>query len=59
MLNDLEDHVQKLHDCLSGGQFSELARSIISDIVYICGENINPQAISIKNKFLLQFTKSA
>ena len=45
MLGDLESHILKLHECLSGTQNPDFPRSIVSDIVYICGENINQQTI--------------
>ena len=47
MLHKLESYVLKLHDCLVGSQFSDLSRSLVSDIVYICGENVTPQAIGM------------
>ena len=47
MLHKLESYVLKLHDCLGGSQFSDLSRSLVSDIVYICGENVNPQSIGM------------
>ena len=46
MLNDLESLAVQLHECLAGLQHSEDARSIVSDIIHICGENINPHTIS-------------
>ena len=53
MLHKLESYVLKLHDCLVGSQFSDLSRSLVSDIVYICGENVTPQAIGM-SFFLFQ-----
>ncbi len=45
MLSDLENYVLKLHDCLSSSQYADLPTSIISDIIYTCGENANAQSI--------------
>ena len=45
MLNDLEGYVARLHSCLASAQEAELARQIISDIIYVCGENMNQQTI--------------
>jgi hypothetical protein len=47
MLNDIEINVQRLHDGLLVSSYGpEYSQSLISDIVYICGENINSQTIS-------------
>ena len=46
MLSDLEDLVARLHECLTGPQFSEESRAIVSDILYTCGENMKDQTIS-------------
>ena len=45
MLTDIESKVQELYECLSNSAAHDLARSLISDIIYICGENINDQTI--------------
>ena len=45
MLNDLEELIITLHNCLIYSQNDESARSTASDIVHICGENINTQAV--------------
>ena len=59
MLNDIEDRVLQLHDCLGVAiQNGEFARSVVSDIVHICGEIMNDQTIgkSITDfKFLIWF----
>jgi|LakMenEpi03Aug12_release.lakeMendotaPanAssembly.Ray.scaffolds.fasta_scaffold2934621_1 hypothetical protein len=48
MLNDIEINVQKLHECLliGGNNGAESAQSLFSEIVHMCGENINGQTIS-------------
>ena len=47
MINDIELNVQNLHELLSvSASSSDYAQSLISDIVHICGENINNQTIS-------------
>ncbi len=45
MLSDLESYILKLHECLHTPQNGDLPRSIVSDIVYTCGQNINQQTI--------------
>jgi hypothetical protein len=57
MLHKLESYVLKLHDCLVGSQLSDLSRSLVSDIVYICGENVTPQAIGMRFLFRLIILK--
>ncbi|CAF0899355.1 unnamed protein product [Brachionus calyciflorus] len=67
MLNDLENYISSLHDCLIGNnQSGELAKSIVLDIVYLCGENINPQTITFclslffkREKNLLTFLRKS
>lgn len=46
MLNDLEDLVLKLHECLAGSQSAEESRAIVSDIIVSLDENMNQQTIS-------------
>lgn len=45
MQNDLEDLMCKLHTCLSP-ESDEDPRSVLSDIVHACGEDMNAQTIS-------------
>jgi hypothetical protein len=48
MLNELESLVTRLHECLvSTTQYSDESRSIVTDIIYTCGENMNVQTISM------------
>lgn len=44
-MNDLENHIQKLFDSLNNSDV-DVARSIVLDIVYLCGENLNNQTIA-------------
>ncbi|RNA36044.1 DNA-dependent kinase catalytic subunit-like [Brachionus plicatilis] len=44
-MNDLEKHIQNLFDSLSNSNV-DAAKSIVLDIVYLCGENLNPQTIT-------------
>lgn len=45
MVRELEDLISKLYECLLTPQNGDLPRSIVSDIVYLCSENLNSQAI--------------
>lgn len=56
MLSDLENYVLKLHECLvDASSAGELPRSIISDIVYKCGENISQQTICKYDFYLIEY----
>jgi hypothetical protein len=46
-MNELENHILKLHECLNSAHAGDVAKSMVSDIVYICGENISPQTIGM------------
>lgn len=48
-LNELETHVLKLNDFLNDRNHAQICSAIISDIVFICGENIGSQTICNKN----------
>lgn len=48
MVRELEDLISKLFDCLLTPQNGDLPRSILSDIIYMCGENLNTQAICMR-----------
>ena len=52
MLNDLEELVNKLHECLSASGNAEECRAIVSDIICCLDENMNAQTISKFTIFL-------
>ncbi len=54
MLTDIENKVQELYGCLSDSSAHDLASSLVSDIIYICGENINDQTICMPVPLLSQ-----
>lgn len=41
-MNDLENHIQNLFETLSNSNV-DVAKSIVLDIIYLCGESLNPQ----------------
>lgn len=47
MNTEFEELIVKLHECLLSPQSGDVARSIISDIIYMCGENLNNQSTCI------------
>ena len=66
MINKLEKIIAQLHECLNGAQYSDYSRSLISNIIAICGETTNPQAVQMclsvffnKEKNLLSFLRKA
>ena len=66
MTNKLEKNILDLHECLDNSQKSEFSHTHVSNIISICGENTNPQAIQMclsvffnKEKNLLTFLRKA
>ena len=67
MINKLEKTISNLNECLNGGpQYIDYSRTLISNIIAICGENTNSQAIQMclsvffnKEKNLLTFLRKA
>lgn len=53
MLNDIESDVQRLHECIANSYGPDYARSLISDIVFVCGETIGNQTISSSFYFFI------